>query len=108
MSEKDPALRVTKAVADYYSLHRNPRLNFINGKPKRAVEHLVSVIKLATLKALIESKLEMVLSAHKKDYLEFVVYLKKMAIMHVEHCHVVKYKKTGDPNMCSAARTNVV
>jgi hypothetical protein len=23
MSEKDPALRVTKAVADYYSLHRN-------------------------------------------------------------------------------------
>jgi hypothetical protein len=25
MSEKDPALRVTKAVADYYSLHRNPR-----------------------------------------------------------------------------------
>jgi hypothetical protein len=34
MTEKDPALRVTKAVADYYSLHRNLRLNFINGKPK--------------------------------------------------------------------------
>jgi hypothetical protein len=52
MSEKDPALRVTKAVADYYSLHRNLRLYFINGKPKRAVEHLVSVFKPATLKAL--------------------------------------------------------
>jgi anion-transporting ArsA/GET3 family ATPase len=45
MSEKDPALRVMKAVADYYSLHRNLRLDFINGNPKRASEHLVSVIK---------------------------------------------------------------
>jgi hypothetical protein len=34
MSEEDPALRVMKAVADYYSLHRNLRLHFINGKPK--------------------------------------------------------------------------
>jgi hypothetical protein len=40
ISEKDPALRVMKAVADYYSLHRNLRLDFINGKPKKAVEHL--------------------------------------------------------------------
>jgi hypothetical protein len=38
MSEKYPALRVMKAVADYYSLHRNMRLDFINGKPKKAVE----------------------------------------------------------------------
>jgi hypothetical protein len=37
MSERDPALRVMKAVADYYSLHRNLRLDFINGKPKKAV-----------------------------------------------------------------------
>jgi hypothetical protein len=72
MSEKVPALRVTKAVAYYYSLHRNLRLNFINGKPKKAVEHLVSAIKPATLKALIESKLEM--SEHKKDFLEFVSF----------------------------------
>jgi hypothetical protein len=54
MSEKDPALRVMKAVADYYSLHRNVRLDLINGKPKKAVEHLVSVIRPATLKALIK------------------------------------------------------
>jgi hypothetical protein len=85
MSEKDPALRVMKAVADYYSLHRNLRLDFINGKPKKAVEHLVSVIKPATLKALIESKLEMDKSELKKDFLEFVGYLKKMAIIHDEH-----------------------
>jgi hypothetical protein len=32
MSEKNPALRVTKAVADYYSLHRNLGLDFVNGK----------------------------------------------------------------------------
>jgi hypothetical protein len=51
-SEKDPALRVMKAVADYYSLHRNLRLDFINCKPKNAVGHLVSVIRPATLKAL--------------------------------------------------------
>jgi hypothetical protein len=57
ISERDPALRVTKAVADDYSPHRNLRLDFINGKPKRAVEHLVSVIKPATLKALIKSEL---------------------------------------------------
>jgi hypothetical protein len=54
MSEKNPALRVIKAVADYHSLHRNLRLDFINGKPKKAVEHLVSVIRPANLKALIE------------------------------------------------------
>jgi hypothetical protein len=40
-SEKDPTLRVMKAVADYYSLHRNLRLDFINDKSKKAVEHLV-------------------------------------------------------------------
>jgi hypothetical protein len=40
MSDKDPSLRITKAVSDYYSLHRNLRLDLINGKPKRAVEHL--------------------------------------------------------------------
>jgi hypothetical protein len=53
MSEKDTTLCVMKAVADYYSLHRKLRLDFINDKPKQAVEHLVSVIKPATLKALI-------------------------------------------------------
>jgi hypothetical protein len=47
-----------KAVADYYALHRNLRLDLINGKPKKSVEHLVSVIRPATLKARIESKLE--------------------------------------------------
>jgi hypothetical protein len=96
MSEKDPALRVMKAVADYYSLHRNLRLYFINGKPKKAVEHLVSVIRPATLKALLESKLEMDKSELKKDFLEFVKYLEDMAIIHDEHCHAVEHKKTGD------------
>jgi hypothetical protein len=96
MSEKDPALRAMKAVADYYSLHRNLRLDFINGKPKKAVKHLVSVIGPATLKALIESKLEMDKSELKKDSLEFVKYLEEMDIIHDEHCHVVEQKKTGD------------
>jgi hypothetical protein len=59
MSKKDPALRVMKTLADYYSLHRNLGLDFIKGKQKKAVEHLVSVIKPATLKALIESKLDL-------------------------------------------------
>jgi hypothetical protein len=53
MSEKDYALRVTKAVADYYSLHRNLNLNFINGNSKKAVECLVSGIKPVNLKVLI-------------------------------------------------------
>jgi hypothetical protein len=96
MSEKDPALRVMKAVADYYSLHRNMRLDFINGKPKKAVENMVSVIRPATLKALIESKIEMNKSELKKDFLEFVKYLEELAIIHDEHCHVVEQKKTGD------------
>jgi hypothetical protein len=78
-----------KAVADYYSLHRNLRLNFINDKPKKSVEHLVSVFKPASLKALFKSKLEVDKSELKKDFLEFVGYLKKMAIIHEEHCHVV-------------------
>jgi hypothetical protein len=92
-------LRVMKAVADYYSLHRNLRLDFINGKPKKAVEHLVSVIRPATLKTQIKSKLEMDKSELKKDFLQFVSYLKKMAIIHDEHCHVVQHKKTGDSGM---------
>jgi hypothetical protein len=96
LSEKDPALRVMKAVADYYSLHRNLRLDFISGKPKKAVDHLVSVMKTATLKALIEIKLEMDKSGFKKDCLEFVKYLEEMATIHDEHCHVVEQKKTGD------------
>jgi hypothetical protein len=66
---------------------------------RRPVEHLVSVIKPATLKALIESKQEMDKSELKKDSLEFVCYLKKMAIIHDEHCHVVHHKNTGDSGM---------
>jgi hypothetical protein len=89
MSEEDPALRATEAVADYYSLHWNLRLDFINGKPKKSFEHLVSVVKPATLKALITRKLEMNMSELKRDFLEFVGYLKKMATIHDEHCHVV-------------------
>jgi hypothetical protein len=56
----------------------------------------VSIIKPATLKALIESKLEMDKSHLKKDFLEFVADLEKMAIIHDEHCRVVDDKKTGD------------
>jgi hypothetical protein len=37
MSEKDPSLRVTKVVADYYSLHRKQRLDSINTQLYRAV-----------------------------------------------------------------------
>jgi hypothetical protein len=99
MSEKYPALRLTKAVADYFSLLRNLRLDFINGKPKKAVKHLVSVIKPATVKVLIESRLEMDMSELKKDFLEFVAYLEKMAIIHDDHCHVVEHKKIVDSSM---------
>jgi hypothetical protein len=90
-----PALRVTKAIADYYSLHRILRLDFINGKLTKAVEHLVSVIKPAILKALIERKPEMDKPELNKDFLEFVAYPKKMAIIHDEHCHVMEDKETG-------------
>jgi hypothetical protein len=108
MSEKDPELHVTKAVADYNSLDRNLRLDFMNGKPKKAVEYLVSVIKPATLKALIERKLEMDMSDLKKDFLEFVAYLEKLAIIHDKHYHVVKQKKTDDSgvkNTCKISDT---
>jgi hypothetical protein len=95
-----------KAVGDNYSLHRNLRLDFINGKPKKAVENLVSVIKPATLKALIESKLEMDKSELKKDFLEFVTYLKKMAIIHDEHRHVLEHKKTGVSGMKNTGKSS--
>jgi hypothetical protein len=35
------ARRNKMAVADYFTLHRNPKLDFINSKQKRAAEHLV-------------------------------------------------------------------
>jgi hypothetical protein len=75
---------------------RNLRLDFIDGKPKKSVERLVSVIRPSIRKALIESKLEMDKSELKKDFLEFVKYLEEMAIIHGKHCHVVEQKKTGD------------
>jgi hypothetical protein len=106
MSENDSALRVMKAVTDYYSLHRNLRLDFINGKPKKAVEHLVSVIRPATLKDLIESRLEMDKSELKKCFLEFVKYLEEMAIIHEEHCHLVFQKKTGDSGTKNTGKGN--
>jgi hypothetical protein len=106
MSDKDFVLRVTKAVADYYLLHRNLRLDFINGKPKKAVEHLVSGTKPATLKTLIESKLEIDKSELKKDFLEFVGYLKNMAIIHDDHCPVVDHKKTGDSGMKNTGKSS--
>jgi hypothetical protein len=100
----DPALRVTKTVADYYYFHRNLRLDFINGKRKKTVEHLVLVIKPDTLKALIESKLEMDKLSLMKDFLEFVAFLEKMAILHDEHCHVVDHKKAGDSGTNNMAK----
>jgi hypothetical protein len=66
----------------------------------------VSVIKPATLKAHIERKLEMDKSELKKDFLEFVSYLKKMAIIHDEHCHVVEHKKTGDSGMKNSGKSS--
>jgi ribosomal protein S17E len=48
----------------------------------------VSVIRPASLKALVESILEMDQSEVKKDFLEFVKYLEEMAVIHDEHCHV--------------------
>jgi hypothetical protein len=106
MSEKDPVLRVMKAVADYYSWHRKLRLDFINGKPKKAVEHFVSVIKPATLKALIKSRPEMDKMELMKDFLEFVGYLKKMGIIHDDHCHIVEHKKTGDSGIKNNGKGN--
>jgi uncharacterized membrane protein YgcG len=99
MSEKDPTLRLTKPDADYYSLHRNMRLDFTNIKPKKAVGHLVSVIKPANIKVLIEGKIEMDKSDLKTDLLEFVANLEKIAILHEEHCHVLDHKQTGDSGM---------
>jgi hypothetical protein len=95
-----------KPVGDYYSMHRNLRLAFINGKPKKAVENLVSVIRPATLKTLIESNLEMDMSELKKDFLEFVEYLEKIAITHDEDCHVVEQKKTGDSGMKNTGKSS--
>jgi hypothetical protein len=40
----------------------------------------------------------------KKDFLEFVGYLKKMAIMQDEHCLILEHKKTGDSGMKNAGK----
>jgi hypothetical protein len=104
MLEKDPALRVT--VADYYSLPRNLRLDSINGKPKKAVEHLLSIVKPATLKTLIERKLEMDKSGLKKDFLGFVASVENMATIHDEHCQFVEHKETGDSCMSNTGKSS--
>jgi hypothetical protein len=106
LSQKNPVLLVMKPVADNYSLHRNLRLYLIYGKPNKAVEHLVSVIRPATFKALIESKLEVNKSNLKQDFLEFVAYMEKMAIIQSEHCHIVEHKKTGDSGMKNTGKSS--
>jgi hypothetical protein len=53
----------------------------------------VSVLKPATLEALIEIKLEMDMSDLKEDFLKFVAYLETMAMAIIPsyHCHVVDH-----------------
>jgi hypothetical protein len=41
----------------------------------------------------------------KKDFLEFVGYLKKMAIIRDEHCHVVEHK-TGDSGIKNTGKSS--
>jgi hypothetical protein len=73
MSEKDPTLRVSKAVAYYYSLHRNLRLDFINDKPRRCRASSVGRGRPATFKTLIESKQEMCSAARINVVLRIVM-----------------------------------
>jgi hypothetical protein len=47
-------------------------------------------------------------SVLKKDLLDFVAYLKKMAIIHDEHYHVVDHKKTGDSDTKNMGQNNDV
>jgi hypothetical protein len=42
----------------------------------------------------------------KKDYFEFISYLKKMAIIHEEYYHVVEHKKTGDSGMTNTGKSS--
>jgi hypothetical protein len=50
MSKKNPALRVTKVIADNYSLHRNLRLDFIIGKPMcSAARTNIVVVDMSTI-----------------------------------------------------------
>jgi hypothetical protein len=42
----------------------------------------------------------------KKDFLEFVTYLNKMAIIHGDHCHSVEHKKTGDSGMKNTGKSS--
>jgi hypothetical protein len=66
----------------------------------------VSVNNPDTLMFLIESRLEMNNSDLKKDFPEFVACLKKMAIIHYEHCHVVEHKETGDSGIKNIGKSS--
>jgi hypothetical protein len=46
------------------------------------------------------------MSELKKNLLEFVGYLKKMAIIHDEQCHVVEYKKTGNSGIKDTGKSS--
>jgi hypothetical protein len=85
MAENDPALRVTKEIGEYLTLYRNLKLDLVKNKPKRAVEHIVSVIKPTTLKSIVESDLELDKSDLKKDFFKFIEYFEAIAIVHDRH-----------------------
>jgi hypothetical protein len=50
MSEKNPAMRVIEAVAYHFSFHRNLKIHLMNGKLKKISEHMVLMIRPATLR----------------------------------------------------------
>jgi hypothetical protein len=64
------------------------------------------MIKPATLKTLVKSKLEMTKSELNKGFPEFYAYLEKMAIIHDKHGHVVDHKKTGDSGTNNMAKNS--
>jgi hypothetical protein len=46
------------------------------------------------------------ISELKKDFLEFVGCPEQMAIIHDEHCHVVKHKKSGDSGIKNTGKSS--
>jgi hypothetical protein len=67
---------------------------------------LCRYIKPFTLKDLVESKLHIDMSDLEKDLLEFDAYLETISIIHDEHCHVEKPKKTIDPGLKNTSKSS--
>ena len=80
LKEPDPTDRVTNLIMHYRTFLRNRKMSgIIKDKPKKAITHIVSVLKPLDFKCVIAKDISLVNEDLKKDLSKFCAHLKERA-----------------------------